>query len=270
MTLTNEIDLISAFHSPDTALERLYEVACRDQWTVAGLDWSAIELGALPQPIRQAAADVFAQLHYGELAAMLGASRMMDKLPAGPFRLVCATQVNDEARHVRFFANLIGRLGCTGRVRQSVQQIMNEVHGADTPEATMLGIQILIEGVAHSFFQECARFFDDVRAEGPLFTAVRTVVVDWLPGLLARDESRHIALGLHYLKARVPQLDARARAALEYKVEHWGEMVHDMARGSDILDCVGVDERRLVTRCVADLNVRLGQVGLETRIPDLP
>lgn len=256
----------SAFQAPDAALDRLYEMACRDQWTVAGLDWSALDLMMFPLSFRQAAADLFAQLQYGELTAMMAASRMMDRLPAGAARLMCATQVNDEARHVRFFANLVGRLGCEGRVRPSVHKLMAEVYEADTPEATMLGMQILIEGVAHSFFQEGARLFAELPALGPRFDAVKTVITDWLPRLLGRDESRHIAFGLHFLRARLPELAPAERAGLERKVERWGEMVHDMAVDPDVIDAVGVDGKRLGARCVADLNLRLAQAGVETRI----
>ena len=261
---------LSAFHAPDAALDRLYEIACRDQWTIAGLDWSALDLSIFPLPFRQAAADLFAQLQYGELAAMMAASRMMDRLPAGAARLMCATQVNDEARHVRFFANLVGRLGCEGRVRPSVRQLMAEVDEADTPEATMLGMQVLIEGVAHSFFQEGARLFAELPALGPPFDAVKTVITDWLPRLLGRDESRHIAFGLHFLRARLPGLGASERASLERKVERWGEMVHEMAADPEVIDAVGVDGLRLGARCVVDLNLRLAQAGMETRIREVP
>jgi hypothetical protein len=261
---------VAACHESESSLLRLYDVACRDQWTVAGLPWSRIELTALPLPIRQAAAEVFAQLHYGELTAMLSAARLLEQGPQGTFSLVCATQVNDEARHVRFFANLIGRLECTPAVRPSVRQLMGEVLAADSPELLMLGLTVMVEGVAHSLYQECARFFADFTVEGPLFDAVRLVVVDWLPRLLARDESRHIALGLHYLKARLPELDGAQRARLERKVEHWGELLHAMADGSDIVASVGVDEPRLVARCLADVNLRLAQVGLSARVRELP
>jgi hypothetical protein len=257
---------LSAFHEPDAGLDRIYELAGRDQWTVAALDWSAVELSSCPLAIRQAAADVFAQIHYGELTALMTASRMMDRLPQGAARLVCASQINDEARHVRFFANLMGRLGCEGRLRPAVRALMNEVYEADTPEAMMLGMQILIEGVAHSFFHEGARMFSDVRMEGPLFDAVRTVMVDWLPRLLGRDESRHIAFGIHYLRACLPGLGAERRAALERHVERWGEVVYDMASDPNIIDDAGVDGGRIGARCVADINLRLAQVGVETRI----
>jgi hypothetical protein len=39
-----------------------------------------------------------------------------------------------------------------------------------------------------------------------------------------------------------------------------------MASDPDIIHDVGVDGGRVGTRCVTDLNLRLAQVGMETRI----
>jgi hypothetical protein len=261
---------LRGFEQPDGPLDRLYELAARDQWTVSGLDWSAINFGALPLPIRLAAADLFAQLHHGELTAMRGAARMLDRLPSHDLRLVCATQVSDEARHARFFERLLASLECEARVRSSVRALMLEVDESDTLEGGMLGMQILIEGVAHSFFLEASRAFAGLSLDGALsghLLTVRTVVCDWLPNLLARDESRHIALGLHYLRARLPELDRKARHALEESVQRWGEMILTMARGPVEIDAVGLDGLSVCQRCVADINLRLAQIGLASRIP---
>lgn len=259
-----------ALARPEAHLERLYELAARDQWTVAGLDWSAIDLSLVPAPLRQTAADLFAQLHFGELTAMSAAARLMAHLDDPAARLVCATQINDEARHARFFANLIARLGCEGRVRPSTEAMMREVAEHETPEGTMLGMQLLIEGAAHSLFLEGARAMSAL--EGPLppqLAAARTVVCEWLPVLLGRDESRHIAFGLAYLRARVPALDGPRRDALEALVARWGAMLLESAREPDLIDGVGLDGLRLGARCVEDLNLRLAQIGLSTRIDPL-
>lgn len=102
--------------------------------------------------------------------------------------------------------------------------------------------------------------------EGPLFDAIRTVMVDWLPRLLGRDESRHIAFGVHYLRARLPELGRERRDALERQVERWGAVVHDMASDPDIVYDAGVDGARIGARCVADINLRLAQVGVAARL----
>ena len=99
---------------------------------------------------------------------------------------------------------------------------------------------------------------------GPLLAA-KTVVGEWLPRLLARDESRHIAFGLAWLRARVPELDRRGRHALEETVHRWEGRIRDAAEDPDLLDAVGLDGSLLSARCVEDLNLRLTQIGLEAR-----
>ncbi len=258
-----------ALARPDGHYDRLYELAARDQWTVAGLDWSRVDLLAIPAPIRKVAADLFAQLHHGELTAMSSAARLMAHLDDPSARLVCATQIADEARHARFFEHLIARLGCEGEVRPSTRAMMREIAECETPEGTMLGMQLLIEGAAHSLFLEGSRALSALELEGeipPGLRAAKTVICEWLPLLLGRDESRHIAFGLAYLRARVPELDRARRDALEGAVARWGAMLLESAREPDLIDGVGLDGLRLSARCVEDLDLRLAQIGLSTRL----
>jgi hypothetical protein len=266
----------SAELKPDTAsepyFERLCELAARDQWKLEDLDWETLDVSPLPEFFRQTAADGFAQLQWGERTAQLAATRLMELLPEGAARTFVATQRTDEARHVAFFERVIGLLGCEGRVRPSVARLMREVQEAETPEALVLGMQILIEGVAHSLFLEAARVVNALETEdsagGPL-QALKTVMGEWMPKLLARDESRHIAFGLHYLRQRIPRLDGMARRQLEAKVALWGEWVLEQARDPDLVYGIGIDGEAACGQLLEDLNLRLGQVGLETRIAPL-
>ncbi|MFK7986907.1 MAG: ferritin-like domain-containing protein [Sandaracinaceae bacterium] len=243
-------------------------MASRDQWSVGGLDWSAVDLGAVPTPLACAAATLFSHAQLGELTAMMTASRLMERLDDPTARLVCATQIHDEARHSRFFENLVVRLGEPAPPRDSIRSLMREVYEHPSTEGMMLGMQILIEGMAHSLFSEGARVFaslDQLGAlTGPLLAA-KTVVGEWLPLLLGRDESRHIAFGLHYLRVRVPELDRSGRHALEETVEGWAARIHHAAEDPDLLDSVGIDGSLLSACCIADLNLRLSQIGLEAR-----
>lgn len=256
----------------DPYLERLCELAARDQWKLEDLDWRSLDVSALPEVFRQAAADGFAQLQWGERTAQLAAERLLGLLPEGPARAFIATQRTDEARHVAFFEQVIRLLGCEGRVRPSVQQLMREVQEAETPEELMLGMQILIEGAAHSLIMEGARLvgaFDDGGGLDRPLQSMKTVVGEWMPRLLARDESRHIAFGLHALRARIPRLDHAARRRLEEKVAHWGEKVLEQARDPDLVYGIGEDGDAVCGRLIEDLNLRIAQVGLETRIAPL-
>ncbi|WP_224246119.1 ferritin family protein [Hyalangium gracile] len=273
---TNARASSGAGHSPDEPpdpyLERLCELAARDQWKLEELDWSSLDLLSLPELFRQTAADGFAQLLWGERTAELAASRLMELLPDGAARTFIATQRTDEARHVAFFERVIHLLGCEGRTRPSVQRLMREVQEAETPEELMLGMQILIEGIAHSLFLEAARvvgsFGEGDELDRPL-QALKTVIGGWMPRLLARDESRHIAFGLHALRQSIPRLDRAERLRLEEKVTLWGALVLEQARDPDLVYGVGVDGEEVCRRLIDDLNLRIGQVGLETRIAPL-
>jgi hypothetical protein len=98
---------------------------------------------------------------------------------------------------------------------------------------------------------------------------LKTVMGEWMPRLLARDESRHIAFGLHYLRQRIPRLDGTARHQLEAKVALWGEWVLEQTRDPDLVYGIGIDGEAACGQLIEDLNLRLGQVGLETRIAPL-
>nr|AYM52753.1 hypothetical protein [Archangium disciforme] len=255
----------------DPSLERLCELAARDQWRLEELDWSAVDVSMLPVEFRQIAADAFAQLHWGEQTAHVAATRLREWLPEGPARAFLATQQVDEARHVAFFERIIHLFGCEGRVRPSVQRLMREVREADTPEALMLGMQLLIEGVAHSMFLEASRrvqTLDDTEGLDSSLRALKTLVAEAMPRL-ARDESRHIAFGLHVLRRRIPRLERAARVRLEEKVALWGEWVLEQAREPDLVVGIGVDGEALCARLIDDLNLRISQVGLDTRLAPL-
>ncbi|HYI00641.1 hypothetical protein [Hyalangium sp.] len=252
--------------------ERLCELAARDQWKLEELGWHTLDVSSLPEPFRQTAADGFAQLQWGERTAQLAATRLIELLPEGAARAFVVTQRTDEARHVAFFERVIGLLGCEGRVRPSVQRLMREVQEAETPEALVLGMQILIESIAHSLFQEASRVVNSIEAgeelDGPL-RALKTVMGEWMPRLLGRDESRHIAFGLHYLRQRIPRLEGPERHQLEEKVSLWGEWVLEQARDPDLVYGIGIDGEAVCGQLIEDLNLRLAQVGLETRIAPL-
>lgn len=139
---------LDAFASPDRKMERLYELAVRDPWRVEDMDWDALEMHRVPKSLRQAAAHMFAQTHYGELAALLASARLVDLRPGLPARIFCSTQVNDEARHVRWFGRLMHELDCRGEVSEPIAGLMTEVCESETPEEVILGMQLMVEGLA--------------------------------------------------------------------------------------------------------------------------
>lgn len=262
----------AAFLRPDRHLEQLYELALRDQWRLADLNWDSVNLGGIPQPLRQSAANMFAQLHYGELAALLGASRIAMIAPNACVRKFCTTQADDEARHVQWFSALMRKLDCHAEVLPSTEALMQDVCECDSIEGLVAGIHILVEGMAHSFFLEGARAFSTCNPVTRFFApyrAARTAIGDWLPNYLGRDESRHIAFGVRFLTGRIKDLSRPRRDVLERQVQRWCDLFVAAARDPAMLAVPGLDSIAIRDRCIHDINLRLATVGIEARIPSL-
>jgi len=99
------------------------------------------------------------------------------------------------------------------------------------------------------------------------YRSASKVIGEWLPNYLGRDESRHIAFGVQFLSQRIPQLSPAERHRLERQVERWGRLIVAVALDPDFLIMPGLNGQSLTQRCIRDLNVRLSNIGLETRIP---
>lgn len=260
---------IDAFRDPESRFERLYEMAERDRWSLAEMDWDSIDFSAIPHSLRQRAANMFTQLHYGEVTAMMGAARLVEVAPTVAVQLFSSTQVSDEARHVKWFSTLIHKLDCRGEVRDSVMTFMNDVYECDTIEGLVVGMHVLVEGLAHTFFTEGAQVFSRKNPFTAMLTPYRCaskVIGEWLPEYLGRDESRHIAFGVQFLSQHLPTLSATERDRLEQRVERWGKLIVDAALDPDLLVVPGLDGNALTLRCIQDLNQRLANIGLEARI----
>ena len=162
------------------------------------------------------------------------------------------------------------KLSCDGQVQDSVAEFMNDVYQCESIDGLIIGMHLLVEGMAHSFFMEGARMFDQVGPAAKLskpYRSAKKVVGEWLPNFLGRDESRHIAYGVHFLQQRLPTLTVKERDTLEQRVDHWGSLFVKAALDPKLVVIPGMDGRQVAGRCIKDLNRRLASVGLHARIP---
>jgi hypothetical protein len=259
--------LVDAQKAPERYLTRLCEHSARDRWELGQMDWAAVDLTSIPLPLREAGAMVLTQLQFGELTAMLGAAKLVEMAPAADVQAFAARQVEEESRHLMWFSRVIGKLECVGTVSDHVVELMTDVYESTTPEALTLGVNILVEGMAHSYFVRAAKMFRDVELQA--FAPARVVASEWLPEYLGRDEARHIAFGVGFLRERLSNMSSEKRAALERDVERWSSLLGAAARANDVFVVPGMDGMRVVDELVEDVNLRLSQIGLESRL-DLP
>ncbi len=217
-TPTQEPDLATAMqvvyqwnYDPEVEeLRRLYVKAAEAQWIGdKHLDWerpidmvkfSTTPLGAgvpiektsywrsLPKDttaelVRRTAAFRLSQFLHGEQGALMVAAQLVNAVPHTDAKFYAATQTMDEARHVEVFARYIEKLDEIRPIAPSLKGILDQTLQTDDWMKKLVGMQIVVEGLALYAFREMRNL-----TEEPLLKDLLTYV--------ARDESRHHAYGV--------------------------------------------------------------------------
>ena len=120
------------FSQPDVYLERLCDLAAKEQSIIRNMDWNSVNLTKIPTPLRQSVANMFAQFHYGETVGVMCVSRMVDLCPATSVRQFFQSQAVDEGRHVKWMSMLMQKLQCEGKVNPVSEQLMTEIYESDS------------------------------------------------------------------------------------------------------------------------------------------
>lgn len=260
-----------AFSDPERAMSRLYDMAKRDQWDSESLPWDQANFDGVPLPLREALAGLYTQIHYGEVASLIAAARCVEHAPDLGSRLFASTQVMDEARHVEWFTRLIRKLDCRPPVHPAVAALIDDIHRDATPEGLLIGMQLLVEGLAQSLFQEGGRLLRGLDVSDPMFaplSGVVTVLGDWMVNYVGRDESRHVAFGILQVGRRIRLLPPAQVDVLQRRTEQWGGLVLAIAADQEPrFATLGLDAGAFARRCIGDLNGRLRQAGLEVQLP---
>jgi rubrerythrin len=139
---------------------------------------------------------------HGEQGALLVASQLVNCVPHTDAKFYAATQTMDEARHVEVFARYIEKLDEVQPVAKPLKQILDATLSTGDWLEKLVGMQIVIEGLALHSFKEMRNLTQE-----PLLKDLLTYV--------ARDEARHHAYGVLYVSQAVPLLTKEKRESLE-------------------------------------------------------
>lgn len=210
-------------------LRRLYVKATESQWIAEReVDWSrAIDhqrfattpLGtaipvdqcsywkSLPEEqqwevTRRTAGFRLSNFLHGEQGALMVAAQLVNAVPHTDAKFYAATQTMDEARHVEVFAKYIKKLDEVRPIAPALKHILDATLQTDDWMKKLVGMQIVVEGLALYSFREMRNL-----TEEPLLKDLLTYV--------ARDESRHHAYGVQYVARCVPCLNDAERRELE-------------------------------------------------------
>ena len=207
-------------------LEALYSKSKRHQWNAeTDVDWSCFDAGEdildresdflfrldcvreLPGSQQTAlwrAANLFliSQVLHGEQAALMTCGQLVNAVPDIEGKFAAAVQVMDEARHVEVFARYLGCHGERFPIDPDLKWIVEQLLVEHDWEAKCVGMQVILESVALSFFR-----LGGERGVEPVF---RQFI-----GRVHEDEARHVAYGVLSLEHRIPELAPEVRERLE-------------------------------------------------------
>lgn len=207
-------------------LESLYETAKKNQWNGStAVDWSrpvGKDGPVLNVQVAFAGTDFFARLTdeerkeveirvsawrlsqflHGEQGALLVCGQLVNTIPELDGKLYASTQVVDEGRHVEVFERYVKRLHRIYPVDPLLKGLIDEILASPLWELKLLGMQMIVEGLAIAAFNVMHKQTGD-----PTLAAVLDYVL--------QDEGRHVNFGYFALRRAIPALDPARRALLE-------------------------------------------------------
>ena len=145
---------------------------------------------------------LISQVLHGEQAALMTCGQLVNCVPNLDGKLAASVQVMDEARHIEVFARYLNCQQMRFPIDPDLKWIIESLLGESDWEAKCVGMQVILESVALSFF----RLGEQLGVE-PVFKS--------FIGKVHEDEARHVAYGVLTLEDRIPELPDDTRVRLE-------------------------------------------------------
>jgi hypothetical protein len=207
-------------------LESLYETAKKNQWNgSAALDWSRPIGKAGPilnvhvalagttffgrlTPEEQKEVEIrvsawrLSQFLHGEQGALLVCGQLVNSVPELDAKLYASTQVVDEGRHVEVFERYVKKLDKIYPVDPLLKGLVDEILSTPLWELKLLGMQMIVEGLAIAAFNVMHKQTAD-----PTLASLLDYVL--------QDEGRHVNFGYFALRRSIPEMEPARRAQLE-------------------------------------------------------
>ena len=207
-------------------LETLYETAKKNQWNGStAIDWGRpigkegpvlnVQVAfagthffsrLTPEEQREVEVRVSAwrlsQFLHGEQGALVVCGQLVNGIPELDAKLYAATQVVDEGRHVEVFERYVKRLHKIYPVDPLLKAVLDEILVTNLWELKLLGMQMIVEGLAIAAFNLMRKQTGDV-------------TLGQLLDYVLQDEGRHVNFGYFALRRAIPDMEAAKREYLE-------------------------------------------------------
>ena len=207
-------------------LSTLYETAKKNQWNGStAIDWSrpvGAEGPVLNVKLAFAGTSFFTRLTeeqqreieiklsawrlsqflHGEQGALVVCGQLVNAIPELDAKLYASTQVVDEGRHVEVFEKYVKKLHKIYPVDPLLKALIDEILATNLWELKLLGMQMLIEGLAIAAFNLMRKQTGD-----PTLSTLLDYVL--------QDEGRHVNFGYFALRRSIPEMESSRREYLE-------------------------------------------------------
>jgi hypothetical protein len=207
-------------------LESLYETAKKNQWNGSvAIDWSRpvgkegpvlnvhmafagtkfferLDAETQKEVEIKVSAWRLSQFLHGEQGALLVCGQLVNSIPELDAKLYASTQVVDEGRHVEVFEKYVKKLHKIYPVDPLLKSLVDEILSTPFWELKLLGMQMIIEGLAIAAFNLMAKQTSD-----PTLASLLDYVL--------QDEGRHVNFGYFALRRAIPEMEPARRALLE-------------------------------------------------------
>ena len=151
-------------------------------------------IGELPTKKKHALQNIFAVILEGEAAAWKISLQLADRVEEVEARMAATSQAHDEARHFYVMRDYLALTDYEPRpIPRPVREALQMVVSTKNLSKKLLGMQLMVEPVALTIFQE-------VRRVSP-----EPILAELLE-YFERDEARHVALGVYHLPTVVKDL----------------------------------------------------------------
>ena len=142
------------------------------------------------------------QFLHGEQGALVVCGQLVNSIPELDAKLYASTQVVDEGRHVEVFERSVKKLHKIYPVDPLLKGVLDEILATNLWELKLLGMQMIVEGLAIAAFNVMRRQTAD-----PTLTQLLDYVL--------QDEGRHVNFGYFALRRSIPAMEPDKRAYLE-------------------------------------------------------
>jgi hypothetical protein len=207
--------MLDSFDMTDR-VRRLQQLALGSRWSVAdAIPWQALSFQRVAPRVRAAMGSIYADVLYAEAFGLDGILRLAELAPEGPLRDFARTHVEDETRHVELFRRVVGVLGTEPTISPALIELRAEVEAARSYDELLLCAQ-MVEIAAQMVFIGSAKHGLSLSQRAVRLPGSESIraLLQAIVTHVARDESRHLAFGSSYLRARIRELPVAERARL--------------------------------------------------------